>query len=563
MSIKYKHIEYNDQLYQKEIQNHASTIKEYEQEIYQAMSSTLETNKPNLELYQQQPYLTNSIRAKLIEFLIKMSIRLKILPFVVFRAIKIFDRYCSKRIILLDQSQLIVTTCLWIAAKLQGGNNHFINLNNLDKLSNIKTINDLGYGSGGKYLGPTERFRLPKLHELIKLCGNKCKYDMSMFKQMELHILSTLEWNFNDPSIEEFLIQSTDFNVLNASDDVFKIKEYLTSVSLYSFELIDCNILDLSKVMVDLINEMLDLTPKSPHFQTINQPTLDNDNDDEFFIEGAYKPSIHLKMDFETYKYIKKYLIKAVLHTSDFLLNLFDTKGPQYFYNQVLLTYRNPFHISKTIIPDSLVIGRNNKPNGSSISSAASTNTTCSTNSNNSCFTYANSMHSPITPMSSSSNISPKSGVNSGINTNVPSAVPPQIPTPPTPTSSSMSTSANPHGYIYKPIPVTTNSNPLLKKYSQPENLTKLSVSTKFLNSTTHQHNNSQASLTSAGSRDTTDTYSIFEMESRKFGVYTPMSDDESPVFSNIKQFSGIPFHPPVPVPAQIQGHANGPYKFA
>lgn len=550
-AVQYQQINYSSQLYQHEINDHAQVVDEYEQDIYQAMMEALEANKPNLELYQQQPYLTTSIRCKLIEFLIKMSIRLKILPFVVFKAIKIFDRYCSKRIILLDQSQLIITTCLWIAAKVQGGNNHFINLNNLEKLSNIKTINDLGYGSGGKYLGPTERFRLPKLHELIKLCGNKCKYDASMFKQMELHILSTLEWNFNDPSIEEFLISSNEFNILKQANDFFKIKEYLASVSLYSYELIDCNIRDLAKVMVDLINESFNLNPKYSYYQTINQPSMTND-DEDFFIEGECAPteSKH-QLDFETYKFIKKNLIKAVLNTSDFLLSLFDSKGPQFLYNQIVITYKDPFQNMKGLTgvdsyPVTPTVG---KSHNGSICSTVSTNTNSS---NNSCFTYNNSssMHSPLTPMSSISgqmNISPQTRTHNP-------AIPPQMPTPPTPTAN----------YIYKPVPISNNTNSLLKKYTQHnrDSLPKLTVnpSHKFLSTANHQHNNSQASLNYSGSRETTDNYSIFELESRKLGVYTPMSDDESPILSHVKQFNGpqIPPH----LQSQSQSQTQTHYKF-
>ncbi|ODV80765.1 cyclin-like protein, partial [Suhomyces tanzawaensis NRRL Y-17324] len=333
LAPKFFQYEYPTPLYQKELEVHQQSLNEYDEEIYQVMVDMLESNKPNLDLYKQQPYLTFSIRLKLIDFLLKMSIRLKILPFVFFKAVKIFDRYCSKRIVLLDQSQLIITTCLWIASKMQGGNNHFVNLSNLEKLTSIKTINDLGYGSGGKYLGPTERFRLPKLHELVKLCGAKCKYDQGMFKQMELHVLTTLDWSLNDPSIEEFIIQSDEFSIVpevanNAGtslniNEMFKIKEFLSYLSLYSFELIDTNLIDLGKVILDLINETFKLNIDNTNYQHIL--ALDGD--------------MHPEMDINKYKYIKKNVIKSVLNSSDFILKLFNSKGCQYLHQQIHSTY--------------------------------------------------------------------------------------------------------------------------------------------------------------------------------------------------------------------------------
>ena len=200
---------------------------------------------------------------------------------------------------MLDQSQLIITTCLWIASKIIGGNNHFVNMNNLEKIgfNNFRTISDLGYGSGGKFIGPTERFRLPKLHELVKLCGAKCKYDQGMFKQMEVHVLNTLEWSLNDPSIEEFIIDSHEFNVLDDDEfdddhiEFFKIKEYLSYVALYSHELIDINIIELGQVIMDIINEVFQLQPTDRNYQTILN------------CDSAHP----IRFDIARYKHIKKH----------------------------------------------------------------------------------------------------------------------------------------------------------------------------------------------------------------------------------------------------------------
>ncbi|KAG7661395.1 HGC1 [[Candida] subhashii] len=329
-------VKYPKDLYTSELDIHTRNLAEYDMDIYEVMLDLIESNQPNLELYKQQPYLTFPIRQKLIDFLLKMSIRLKIIPFVFVKAVRLFDRYCSKRIVLLDQSQLIITTCLWISSKIQGGNNHFVNLSNLNKVNSIRTINDLGYGSGGKYLGPTERFRLPKLHELIKLCGTKCSYDAGMFKQMELHILNTLEWSLNDPSIEEFIVNSDEFSIIDNSthfNEIFKVKEFLSYVALYSSELIDINVIELGQVILDLVNETLQISQQDPDYQTI------------------LNSSTPVQMDIEKYRFIKKNLIKAVLNSSDFILQLFNSKGPQFVFHQLTSQFRVRVQPPPQIVP--------------------------------------------------------------------------------------------------------------------------------------------------------------------------------------------------------------------
>lgn len=328
---------YSSDLYELEVACHNESINEYKLEFTLLMYELSQNSKPNVELYKQQPYLTPVIRCKLIDFLLKMSIRLKILPFVFFKAVKLFDRYCSKRIVLLDQAQLIITTCLWIAAKVSGGNNHFVNLNNVKQYSsdpasnsipsNIKTINDLGYGCGGKFLGPTERFRLPKLHELVKLCGAKCKYDLGMFKQMEVHILQTLDWSVNEPGIEEYIALSHEFSTMDeqVNNEAFKVKEYLSYVSLYLFELLDCDIVDLSRVILDLVNEIFCLDKADACFQKLNDPN------DEY----------NHKVEFQNYVYIKKSLIKAIINSTDYIVKLFESQGPQMFIKQIFYKFKN------------------------------------------------------------------------------------------------------------------------------------------------------------------------------------------------------------------------------
>lgn len=554
--LNFHQYEYPSQLYKSELLQHEKSLEEYDLDIYETFVESLESNKPNLELYKQQPYLTFSIRLKLIDFLLKMSIRLKILPFVFFRAVKIFDRYCSKRIVLLDQSQLIITTCLWIAAKLQGGNNHFFNLSNLDKLSSLKTINDLGYGSGGKYKGPTERFRLPKLHELVKLCGAKCKYDQGMFKQMEVHVLATLDWNFNDPSIEEFIIFSQEFDILK-ENEFFKIKEFLSYTALYSNELIDVDVIELGQVIMDLVNESLNLKPNDFYYQRINYPD-------------------QIEIEVNQYNFIKKNLIKSILNSSEFILKLFNSKGPQQFLLWIVSMYKDPYtpppsanssHHYHHQEPSSMSNNMSNNsafsPLRAKIQSSAAYNSPVSDNSSSN--RSGNQYSHPPYPLSnshqfnfhspSSSPMTHQSIAGLGISSSMaPKSAPPMIPQNSSFMSDSNNTTimASPQP-IFKPVVmpnllkfspnvdflphiITSNNVPPLHCQSREESFREFSRNQlnchynykHYPQLQQHQHNSSQSSLSSTVSKDY-DYGSIFEYDPRKIGISTPLSDEESP----------------------------------
>lgn len=310
-------------LYRKEISTHNAVLEEYAEEIVNDLKNSQNCkHAARAHLFQQQPYLSFGIRMKLIDFCMKMGVRLKVIPFVIYKAVTLFDRYCSTRIVLLDQSQLIITTCLWIAAKVQGGNNHFINVQNAEKFPGAKTINDLGYGAGGRYIGPTQRYRIPKLNELVKLCGAKCKYDEGMFRQMELHILLTLDWQVNDSNIEDYLVQSREMDSTRYVE-LFKVKEFVAYCKLFSADLIDVENSKFACVALDVINE----------FGTLDKPQTAN-----ICIE---------KLNVDEYKHIKKHVIKSIILAPEYLLSQFAAPAPQALYNNLASNCRNPYSTRK------------------------------------------------------------------------------------------------------------------------------------------------------------------------------------------------------------------------
>lgn len=309
-------LKYPANLYKREVKNHETCIHEYESDIVETMMVALDATAPNIHLYNRQPFLDSTVRFKLVDFLLKMLVRLKLLPFVFCRAVRFFDRYCLKRIVLLDQAQLIITTCLWIAAKIHGGNNHFANLTSDSTNCSVRTIADLGFGSGARFRGPTERFRMPKVNELVKLCGKRCNYDASMFNQMEMHIMSALEWRFNDPGIDDFMVHSHEHRIPNNEDthdnhrEFFMMKQFVAYAGCYAYDLVAYSPLQVANAAVDLINKTFSLYEHDVCFQTLNH-------------------SILVDETVADVRDIQCHLMQAVVTASPYLMMMFGSRGPQ------------------------------------------------------------------------------------------------------------------------------------------------------------------------------------------------------------------------------------------
>lgn len=143
-------------------------IDEYMETITQHLQNLEGSATPNPAMIDLQPQVKWFMRPYLVNFIIQMHSSLKLKPQTLFLCWNIIDRYCAKRIAYKQHYQLIGCTALWIAAKYE------------DKKS-----------------------RVPSLSELKMMCSNV--YEKNMFKEMEVHILGTLEWSVGSTSLETIL----------------------------------------------------------------------------------------------------------------------------------------------------------------------------------------------------------------------------------------------------------------------------------------------------------------------------------------------------------------------
>lgn len=176
-----------------ELLTHYETIQEYHEEISQNMLVQSSKTKPDIKLIDQQPEMNpHQTREAIVTFLYQLSVMTRVSNGIFFHAVRFYDRYCSKRVVLKDQAKLVVGTCLWLAAKTWGGCNHI--------------INNVSIPTGGRFYGPNPRARIPRLSELVHYCGGSDLFDESMFIQMERHILDTLNWDVYEPMINDYIL---------------------------------------------------------------------------------------------------------------------------------------------------------------------------------------------------------------------------------------------------------------------------------------------------------------------------------------------------------------------
>ncbi|ABN68295.2 predicted protein [Scheffersomyces stipitis CBS 6054] len=151
-----------------ESQANKKLTSEYTQDIVKTLSHLEALSSVNPSMIDLQPEIQWFMRPFLLDFLIELHSSFKLQPQTLFLCLNIIDRYCAKRIVFKRHYQLVGCTALWIAGKYE------------DKKS-----------------------RVPTLKELTIMCRNA--YDEEMFIQMEMHILSTLEWSFSHPTLEDCL----------------------------------------------------------------------------------------------------------------------------------------------------------------------------------------------------------------------------------------------------------------------------------------------------------------------------------------------------------------------
>lgn len=282
-----KQIYYPIELSNSELLSHYEMIQEYQSDIAANIIQNNSLCNPSLKLINQQPELNPyATRPLVVEFLFKLAKLTRVTNGIFFQSIRLFDRYCSKRIVLQDQVHLILGTCLWLSAKTYGGCNHI--------------INNVVIPTGGRFYGPNPRARIPRLNELVYFCqqslansqhSNSITLDESMFLQMERHILDTLNWEVSEPTFNDYIL-TVDENCLiqyesyqrqshlpqdtelNDKIQLIHLKNFLIDLTTWNLDFLNFELFELTSVIFHLINRF---TNESDQSSLLDLPTPSHD----------------------------------------------------------------------------------------------------------------------------------------------------------------------------------------------------------------------------------------------------------------------------------------------
>ena len=142
-------------------------VDEYIDDIYLHLKSIENIDLPKKNyMINIQDDITEYMRTILLDWLIDVHMKYKLLPETLFVAINLIDRYLSKKKINREYYQLLGTTCMFIASKY-------------------------------------EEIYPPNIKEFIKVTANS--YTKEQLLKMEYKVLSTLEFNITYPSYLRFL----------------------------------------------------------------------------------------------------------------------------------------------------------------------------------------------------------------------------------------------------------------------------------------------------------------------------------------------------------------------
>lgn len=96
-----------------------SMCAEYVREIFEYYSALEEATQPNANYMDHQDDLEWKMRGILVDWLIEVHTRFRLLPETLFLAVNIVDRFLSQKVVPLDKLQLVGITAMFIASKYE------------------------------------------------------------------------------------------------------------------------------------------------------------------------------------------------------------------------------------------------------------------------------------------------------------------------------------------------------------------------------------------------------------------------------------------------------------
>jgi len=158
-----------------------------------------EVEKQVLSNYmERQQYINSKMRAILVDWLVEVHLRFKLVPETLYLCVSLIDRYLSKREVSRTKLQLVGVTCMFIASKY-------------------------------------EEIYPPELRDLVYICDNA--YTKEEIIDMEEILLRTLKYRVTIPSAHTFLIRF--LKAAHADKSMVQLTYYILDSTLQCNGLLD------------------------------------------------------------------------------------------------------------------------------------------------------------------------------------------------------------------------------------------------------------------------------------------------------------------------------------
>ena len=172
-------------------------VGEYADQIFKLMLDSEEKYLPTYGYMKSQEDINEKMRAILIDWLIEVHFKFKLLPETLFITVNIIDRYLELKSIERNRLQLLGVTSMWIAWKY-------------------------------------EEIYAPEIKDFVYITDNA--YTQKNILELEYEVLRALEFNLTSPSSYRFLERYA--KLVNTDQRTFNLAWYLIEIPLIEYKMI-------------------------------------------------------------------------------------------------------------------------------------------------------------------------------------------------------------------------------------------------------------------------------------------------------------------------------------
>ena len=191
-------------------------LGEYADDVFEHMHKTEELYLPQYGYMKSQKDVNEKMRAILVDWLIEVHYKFKLLPETLYITVNIIDRYLELKEIKRQKLQLLGVTAMWIACKY-------------------------------------EEIYAPEIKDFVYITDNA--YEQKDILALEYEVLKTLEFNVTTPSAYRFLERYA--KLLGADSKTFNLAWYLIELPLIEYKMLKYKPSMISSAALFLANKVL------------------------------------------------------------------------------------------------------------------------------------------------------------------------------------------------------------------------------------------------------------------------------------------------------------------